>query len=229
MFFSLCLHSIEMLVSQIRYTHGLTKISVLQKRLCCLITPLQNLHFKKNTTSKNKHWAVTFAKIFWIKIADWDWEGLQCIYFTMVVASTTGLLKDFCEWIKIWLIIAMVYPSWQAEHLFSPPRCRLLKGNTVKVPHTSIFPSVPHPRSSSTTWSWSFRSRLLEPGALAYKHLHRVRKHLSSCSADKVICVKDTLICSTHYYYLSFKYLQPIFMSTYIFSPKYQFQITNQM
>lgn len=51
---------------------------------------------------------------------------------------------------------------------------------------------------------------------------------LASCSAHKVICVKDTFICSTHYYDL--KYLQPIFfMSTYIFSPKYQFQITKQI
>lgn len=61
---------------------------------CVVWSPLYKTCILKNTTLKNKHWAVTFAKIwriqFWIKIADWDWEGLQCIYFTMVVASTTG-------------------------------------------------------------------------------------------------------------------------------------------
>lgn len=50
---------------------------------------------------------------------------------------------------------------------------------------------------------------------------------LASCSAHKVICVKDTYLFYT--LLLSKVSATYLFMSTYIFSPKYQFQITNQI
>lgn len=71
------------------------------------------------------------------------------------------------------VIMVNVVLSRQAEHY------QHWNASKVKVPHMSISQSVPHLRNSFTTWNWSFKSRVLEPGPPAHTPHHRVRKNLS--------------------------------------------------